>query len=426
MDNDNFANAARESLIRISKNGASVLPISEVQHSYLPVPPIYLQHCIGNIGIRTKSLFDIIGADGIGKTSLMFTMFGWFMQQNSPCLYIETEAKMMAPERIVRCLHTDRAMALKMFNAITSAQCFELTQAIETIEAWVATVRDPNSDTFVPLDIPVVVGLDTFSKLMAPKEAAGRMIYSDGSKSEGKVQELVGGSNFGHASIAQKWSRRLPNWLYANNVVLILNRHQNDKVDMSGGMAAAPLMTADAADSINRTSIGGRAFGQNAALQLILTRHKYASVKIRDENVKVGVDAKITVAKNSYGPTGRRCFYRVNQVPRKDTDTYQEPAISFAPYTAEWLEATQLLTMSHKNRNCFSVKELNLFDADTDEVYAAVHSDQSTLSMLGSRLGLGGYAMSDQTPKLVEPTEEEQKESEIPVEEGTEDANVQA
>lgn len=395
LDDADRANRVKESLIKLRKGDPSTVDtLASIRRELLHVPPIYFQAAINSYGLPLKTLIDVIGAEGIGKSTLMFTTMGWAMAAGSPCYYVETEGKMMDPSRIIRCLHPNRVTAKKMFDALNFDQAFELRQAVESIENWVKVCRDPKDPaTYVPHHIPLVVGLDTFSKLMAPKEAEGRQLYQDQSVSEGKEQELGGGSNFGHAKLAQSWSRRLPNWLTFNNVILILNRHQNDKVDMN---AMPSFLPADAMAGYNKTSIGGRAFSQNAALQLIITRFRYATAKQGQETVKIGVDAKISIAKNSYGPEGASCYYRLNYVYPGDTQEMQTPALSFAPYTPEWLMGRGILDVTSKNKNCFSCRELNLFDVDTTTFTEAVQASEELVKTIGSRLNLRGYELSDQ------------------------------
>ncbi len=394
LDDSGRADRVKESLIKLRKGDPSTVDtLANIRRELLHVPPIYFQSTINSFGLPLKTLIDVIGAYGIGKSTLMFTIFGWAMASGSPCYYVETEGKPMDPARILRCLHPNRAIARKMFDALNFDQQFELRQAVDSIEQWVKVCRDPKLDTFVPMHIPLVIGLDTFSKLMAPKEAEGRQLYADQSTSEGKEQELGAGSNFGHAKLAQQWSRRLPNWLTYNNVILILNRHQNDKVEMN---AAPSFLPADAMAALNNTSLGGRAFGQNAALQLIVTRFRYATAKRGAETVKIGVDAKITVAKNSYGPEGSSCYYRLNYEYPEDTEDVQSLALSFAHYTPEWLMSRGILDISSKNKNCYSCRELGIYDVDTTTFTNALQANAELVKTIGSRLCLRGYELSDQ------------------------------
>ena len=399
LGDDTFATRAKEALMKAKKSGTTVDSLTNVRRELLHVPPIYFQSTINSYGFQTKTLLDIIGAEGIGKTTLMFVIAGWSMLSGSPFFYVETEGKVIDEDRACRALNTDKVLAKKMFDRIAFDQCFELGQAIDSIYAWVKLVRDPKGDCYVPHHVPVVVGLDTFSKLMASSEAIGRQLYTDhtlkGKDADAKA--LGTGSNFGHAKIAQAWSRQLPNWLTMNNVLLILNRHQNDKVEMASKPGGS-MLSPDQIAGFNTTSIGGRAFSQNAALQLILSRFKFATKKVGDETIKIGVDCKITVSKNSYGANGPVCFYRINQLMDQDTDTTLQPALSFAPYTPEWLKNKGIFEISSKNKNCWSCRELGVFDVTTDEFVAKLQASEEALNTIGTRLRLKGYEIDDAAP----------------------------
>ena len=398
-----FASRTKEALMKAKKTGTTVDSLTSVRRELIRIPPIFFQATVNSYGFQTKTLVDIIGGEGIGKTTLMFMIAGWGMSVGSPFFYVETEGKVIDEDRACRALNTDKTLAKKMFDRIAFDQCFELGQAIESIDAWVRLVRDPKSDCYVPHHIPVIVGLDTFSKLMSASEATGRQLYTDHSlKGEaGKAKALGTGSNFGHAKIAQAWSRQLPNWLTMNNVLLILNRHQNDKVEMNAKPGGS-TMTPEQGAGFNTTSIGGRAFSQNAALQLILSRFKFASKTVKHgettETIKLGVDCKITVSKNSYGPNGPVCFYRINQLMDQDTDTTYQPAITFAPYTPDWLRGKGIFEITSKNKNCFSCRELSLFDVTAEEFADKLQANEEALNTIGTRLRLKGYEIDDTAP----------------------------
>ena len=137
---------------------------------------VYFQHTIGMRGLPHGTLVEIMGQDGIGKTSLIWTLAGYAMMQNSPFFLVESEAKPMDKNRVMRCLSSDKTIAKKMLDRVLVSCCTNLLDAVSEIEDWVDTQRQ---DIGVPLDIPLVCAIDTFSKMMAPKEAEGRAYYED-------------------------------------------------------------------------------------------------------------------------------------------------------------------------------------------------------------------------------------------------------
>lgn len=395
----------------LPSNATKLIPIQDFGFQYL-------MHSRGFLGGR---ILDIIGADGVGKSTLVFSILGWAMRHNIPSWYVETEGKPVVEERVVRCLHPDRKIAKQMFDALQFTQAFELTDAIDQIERWILTIRNPKSGAgHVPKEIPCIVVLDTFSKLMAPAEAVAYDFYKKGgatgneteeekaeakkeekAKGKGKPkggarqkkepakQELMGGSNMQHAKIAHKWCRRLPSLLTFNNCLLIIVRHQNDKVDMSGG--GGSFIPLEAMDSYNRTSIGGKAFNQSGAYQLILTKEKFEFAQIRGERKAVAQINKMQLAKNSYGPNRRILRYSVVMEPRRDTETHHEMALDFSTGLADILSQTGLVSVRIKSASNIAVKELSLDDATPQQVSEALHQRPDLVEDLGRRLQFAGY-----------------------------------
>lgn len=382
------------------------------KNKIIPLMDFGLQWALKSRGLPGGRILDIIGADGVGKSTLVFTILGWAMRHNSPGLVVESEGKPMDPDRVKRCLHPDPVIAQKMFAAISTEQAFELTDAIDKLERWVLAVRDPKSGAgHVPRDIPVVVVLDTFSKLMAPAESVAYDFYNKKLETEEspkdksakakagekkkrekqpEKQELMGGSNMQHAKIAHKWTRRLPSFLTYHNCVLIVVRHQNDKVDMSAG-GGGSFIPIEAQDAFNRVSIGGRAWNQSAAIQLILTREKMEFAQIRGERVAVARINRLKVSKNSYGYENRALRYSVMMVPRRDSESQQEMVLDFSPDLGDILARSGLLGVRVVNANSIAVKELGLDDATPQQVSAALHQRPDLVEDLGTRLGFFGY-----------------------------------
>jgi ABC-type dipeptide/oligopeptide/nickel transport system ATPase subunit len=395
----------------------------------IPLADFGMQYLLNSKGLIGGRILDIIGADGVGKSTLVFTMLGWAMRHNIPSWYIETEGKPVVKERVVRCLHPDRAIAEKMFEALQFTQAFELTDAIDQLERWILTIRNPASGAaHVPLEIPCIAVLDTFSKLMAPAEAVAYDFYKKGGatteeeapktaadkakakekgkpkgkfrqKKEATKQELDGGSNMQHAKIAHKWTRRLPSLLTFNNCLLIIVRHQNEKVDMSGG--GGSFIPLEVQDNFNRTSIGGKAFNQSCAYQLILSKEKFDFAQIRGERKAVAQINKMQLAKNSYGPNRRTLRYSVVMEPRYDTDTQHEMALDFSTGLPDVLSQTGLMSVRIKSASSIAVKELRLEDATPQQVSAALHQQPALVEDLGRRLQFAGYgSVNLETPEL--------------------------
>jgi len=408
-----FPSAVKEALAashnRLKTNpGVMYGALPSNQMLMLPIMDFGFQYLINGKGFLSGRVLDIIGPDGIGKTSLFFTICGWVIQHNIPCAHLETEGKPMDQERIIRCLHSDREIAAKIFSTLSFFQAFEIEDAADQLETWLRKIRDPNSgDAYVPMEIPAVIGLDTYSKLMNKAEAAGYHFYEE-AKKEGKkvgksvgkseksskaeeVQDLGGGSNFGHAKMAHAWTRRLPSFLTKYNAFFIIMRHQNDKINMmmGAGFGGGTFMSPEAKDSNNRVSIGGRAFHQSAAYQLIINREKYDWGQVRGERHKVRQFINISVGKASYGPV-RTLRGALTLIPRGDTETHQDLVLDFSVGLPDALMQTGL-KMRQKSLSEITVADLKLEDASPEEISEALHQRPDLMEDLGKRLGLLGY-----------------------------------
>lgn len=424
LGDDTFATTIKEGLLGVK--GISIIQTRNPREGLLKIPPFFLQCVLRTWGFLNGTMVDVLGGEGLGKTALMLTVGGWAMRQNSPFLLVETENKPifdLNASRTKRCLHSNRAKADIMLDRMGKVQAFEIKDAINAIETWAVTVRQK-----VPLHIPIVAALDTFSKLMGSSEAAAFAMYGDEDVDEKKIKELGGGSNFEAAKLAQAWCRRLPRFLKQHNMILFLARHQNDKVDMAqkfgggGGITLSP----EVADTLNKTSRGGRAFSQSAALQIILSKGRQATASVNGQNVKIGENIRMTVAKSSFGPSGVKCDYRLMQVARQDTEEYQEPVLNFAPHFPEWLLMNRLLTIQKKNLNCYSCKELGLMDVDTETFTTALENNEDLLCAIGNRLDMIGYTRDQLSPPVITPENASSEPEEVPQENSQEAADEPA
>lgn len=413
-----FGSAVKEALAESSgrlKAGSSVMfdALASNKTKLIPINDFGLQYLLNSKGFISGRIFDIIGTDGVGKSTLCFTMLGWAMRHNIPSLYVETEGKPMAKERVMRCLHPNRQLAEQMFEVLQFEEAYELTDAINKIERWVHAVRSPkaSADVRIPNEVPVVVVLDTFSKLMSPKESVGFDYYKSGGATGGEddekeaadkkkkkpgakkekkkeVMEIDSMSNMEHAKIAHRWCRRLPSFLVHNNCFLIIVRHQNEKVDMSGG--GGSFVPLEVVEGSNRTSIGGKAFGQSCAYQVVIASEKAEFAQIRGERKRVSQGAKIKVSKNSYGQGGRSLRYNVVLEPRRDTETEQEMSIDFSVGLPDVLSQTGMFAVRIKSANSVAVKELGVEDATPQDVSKALHQKPELMQDIGKRLGFEG------------------------------------
>ena len=394
LGDDDYASQVRETMLTLAakkKKISSVDLYENASKDHVELKNnLLFQEAIGMKGVPHGTLVELIGQDGIGKTSLVWTIAGYAMLQNSPFFLVESEAKPMDKNRVMRCLSDSRSTAKKMLDRVLISKCVSILDAVSEIENWVEVQRN---EIGVPIEVPLFCAIDTFSKLMAPKEAEGRNFYEGAKPSKSKTLEELGvGTNFEHAKYCQKWCRTLPSWLSKNNVILVIVSHQNQKVDMGFGGGSF------SSDAYNRTKIGGNAFNQNAALQLILTREGY----LIQNGEKIGTKVKATVAKNSYGPEGGVIKYELVSRPwLDDSEDYQQPALFFDNTTADWF-ATNGILNTKVERKRYTCEQLGAVSKTAHDFCKILYSDPDVVNQFGSSREILGYPVLDSSASHVE------------------------
>lgn len=364
--------------------------IADIRETMLPVGNFYLQWALGFYGIPEGCLIDIIGAEGIGKTTLTFQLLGWAMSAGCPAHYIECEGKQLPTRRVLRALHPDKATAKKMAKRMRKSRVNSLEHLEQEIYDYVnaargnITLKDAKT---IPLRVPLVVAVDPWSKLMNPDEAAGFYDYGDNMSDAKKKKYKAAGtaSNLGHAKWAHAFCRKLPYFLRKNNVILIFVHHQNDDIDMSGqGASRLPQIWKDLH---NKKKLGGRATNQNAAIQLILARGS----EIKDADKKVtGKEIHMLVDKNSFGPDKRQIKYELRTDSFYDTETTLEPAICFDNGMANWFADNKFLGTSLERKR-FTSETLGLTSVTSQQFCSAFDASPKIKMQLGEQLNIEGY-----------------------------------
>jgi RecA/RadA recombinase len=406
LESDSYVDQVKESMIAMASKRRKPSTIDEYANSdkeYLELKcMLNAQSALNMRGLPSSSLIEIIGGEGLGKSTLVMTLGGLAMEQGSPFYYIETENKPMAPARVKRSLHANKELAGRMFDRMLYSFCDNIVDTITNIEDWVKVCRTTQG---VPMHTPLVVAVDSWSKIMAPGEAVGRTLYSKttATKSDKKVakKDIEEGSNLEHSKYAHKWCRSLPTWLKQNNVILVIVSHRNQKVDMSGGGSFAK-----APEAFNKTKIGGQAFSQNAAVQLSLM--KIGAAK-RSDNV-VGVKIRCTVIKNSYGPTGPMFEYDIIQYPWLDTETHQQTSLWFDESVAHWMAREGILGVS-ETRKRFTCDELSLAGVEAHVFMQALRDNDAIREDIGCKLGLSGYSVPESSEKELAAVAEDEAKS---------------
>jgi RecA/RadA recombinase len=362
--------------------------MAEIQRSMVPFRHFYMQWALASYGLVEGCVMEIIGAEHLGKSTLCFWFMGGALEVGVPCALQETENKELTVEWSGRALSNDRAKAANMLKRIGVMKTFSLAQMDEQMVDWFEVRRGvrPSKARVVPLDTPMLMVVDSWSKMLSSAEAAGVYDYGDNLSAEKKrkAKDTGEASNFGHSKFAQAWTRKLPAFLNRHNGCIIMVSHQNDKVDMSGGSS---FMAADVGALYNKTKIGGRALNQNSAVQLIMA-HKGL---IKDaNNEKIGSTVRLRVAKNSYGPKERVFEYDLYHAGHDDTDTWLSPSIDFdRPMCDMFAEQGILQTTVERKR--YSSPILGITGATAREFSAAFHANTELKNEVGAMLGIRGY-----------------------------------
>lgn len=388
---DKFKIALDGAVSSRKNQSVSFKKMSEIQEGFaFPFRHFLLQYAVGQYGVPPQKIIDIIGAEGIGKSTLVMDMLGSAMDVGCPALYVECESKQIPAPRVMRALHPSITRSYKMLNRLRVEPVNSLDHMWQAIKDFVYIARGTkgNKDTpRVPMHVPIVIAVDPWSKLLNPDEAAGFYNYGDNMSDakKKKFKEISEGSNLGHAKWAHKWCRLLPAFLKQYNVVLIIVHHQNDKIDMGGG--GPSFMTPEASALYNKTRIGGKALHQNTALTLILSRRGLAKNGSGDVT---GNLISCRVAKNSLGHDNIKFYYELRTGYYNDTLTHMDPAINYNIGFATMCAEQKWMSTSVKGSK-FSSPVLGVTEVSADEFYEAFNANQEVKFNLGRQLGINGY-----------------------------------
>jgi len=362
-----------------------------VQRAMAPYRDISFQWLVGSRGITEGTLMEIIGPEGLGKTTLAFWLMGGAMLAGIPCAYQETEGKPITTEWALRALHSDRKIAQTMLDRIGVYNDVNVLSQMNTnMVDWAALLRGTRKSAdaqTVPKSTPILMVVDTMSKIMAPGEAAGVVDYGD-LMSEAKKRNKKGvneGSNLEHAKWHAAWCRRLPHFLAENNIILILISHQTTKVDMT----AKPGRSFGGSTSglFNKSKLGGSAINQNAAMQLILA---YKGLAKNSAGEKIGRYVKARCDKNSFGPTGRVMDWILQDEGLVDTAETVGQGLRFEETLANFMADNSYFgtTVSRKRYTCDKIKAEGVTAL---EFKALLDADEKATAELGALLNIRGY-----------------------------------
>ncbi len=364
---------------------------SELMLDRLPLRSIYFQWMINQRGL-VKGVTNLVAKDKLGKTSMVYNLFGGFMQGGHPCGMMYCEGKPLEGPWALRCLSTNKPMAKKMADRLQLFESSLLDEMSETLECWCKILRDPKEATYVPMSVAIVLAIDPLGRLATNAQAAGLSEYKGLSK-----QTAIEIGDKGH-----HWDR--PKWLHdwidrllllqkMYNLHLIAVEHQNEAGVAGGGAPVQSFIPQHTRELGHRTKRGGQALNQVTNLQLTFADRGF----VYSAGEKVARRITVRPYKNSYGPENRLCNYALSLEPGiSDTDSFLEPALRWDYTEVEWLAEQGLLgfrkTGSSLAQERFSSDELKFTQLSLVEA-AQVWREASPdlIEELGKSLEIPGY-----------------------------------
>lgn len=393
---DNAATQRTKDLMAKVGLGEGFSSSSQVARDYLPVPWLAMQYLIGRPGIPVNTITEVIGAEGVGKSSLTYALMGEFVANNIPCYYINSEPKALEPDWQLRLLGTDPARAMKIRDIINVQPLHSLEEMDEHLRAWVRIKRE---DEKLPLDVPLVVIVDSVSKLMNPEEFAAsglaRITPGDKRKPEGvgNISQKPGVT----AVWLHKWSRHMPKYMLKHNVTIICVSGQNQSMDTGGSAYIKP------SEKHNDTRVGGKSLSQNAALRFTVT---YKGAAKNGKNISCGKEVLLYCKKNSYGPSFREVQYtlyddRAENYKLDVPGVYHQQAIDMDVALANILVTFKAFGLS-LNKKRYSSAQLNVYEVSASELLAKIMSEQALFMELVRLLSIKGYESEESTEPATE------------------------
>ena len=156
LEDDSFSDQVKDTMLNLAskrKSASNVKSMSDLDRDYVDIDSVYMQCTLGMRGFPTGKLLEILGQDGVGKSSFIFTVAGEAMTKGSPFFYVETEGKPMDRERVKRCLSTDRGLADRLYERITIQTCDDIPSMVSALEDFVDVCRNQIG---VPKSTPLI------------------------------------------------------------------------------------------------------------------------------------------------------------------------------------------------------------------------------------------------------------------------------
>lgn len=367
---------------------------AEISRDYLPLPWPAMQYLIGRIGFPVNTLIEFIGQENTGKSSMVMSILANFVRYNIPCLYCNSEPKMLESTWIERLAGENVADGHKIMRVLeVSERLCTLDDMDKLIRKWVAWKRyeQPNP---VPKSVPLVCVVDTISKLLNPEEA--EVLLSQGKDKSTDVLKNnlddVSKKPGVTAKWLHAWTRAITPLLNKENVTIICVSGQNQNQN-----AGSSVFAQDGGASLNKTRIGGTAMNQSTCIQITITK---VGLWKDSKGDQIGDMIRARVVKNSYGPK-RSITYGMRNDKFSDSDGCKQQALDMDETFANILVDNSIFGLTC-TRKLYSSAELGLTQVRANVLVSKIMSDDDLMDKVGTALKIGGYEFVDEGDILID------------------------
>ena len=398
---DDFSNGISEALEVIenrSKGALKFMSAAQLRRTIIPTPSLAFQYMIGARGIRRSTITEFIADEGLGKTTLLFHLAGWFCPQGCLGQYIDVESKTPDPNRMKQSLHRNRKMADAILkrNMLTFSDAPTVAEITTLMPAWARSMRLKADEQPFTSGKPIFSLVDLWSMALTASEAAGGWIPTGAKakvaapakkgakpKAGAKLKKIEEGSKPDHAKASQEYFRRIKPVMSKLNWSMFITTQRNDRLDMGGGGTYAKP-----AARTNDTARGGKALKQGSALRITMTR--IGKWENKGDGPDHGHYLELHCLKNSYGWPGRSCIARVRTDQVGATEEKYAEAFSFAEADCNLLLERGIFGMK-LDGGLYSSEELEWHNLRPEDFFDRLHADPALIEKAGIMLGIPGY-----------------------------------
>lgn len=402
---DDAALKVQEQLLDMSKRRTtnprpgSFIPADKVKRKLLPHSHFLMQWLTDNYGYPSSGLINYVGDEQCGKTTKMLSDCAHIMlERNSPLLYLSCEGreKTMARDRMLRCMHTDPKIAIKLLHNIHIDYLQSVLQLQPKLTSWAKVQREgagsgKDATPGIPMDIPLLVIVDPFSRLLNVTESSGNIVWDGQGKEK---QHEVGTSKFnvGHAKFGQEFCRWLPSFVDTYNVLVFVAHARTTHIDMGGGGSYAAMNMSEWKKALmDYNFVGSKAFEALASMTFIITSKELIKHPITKK--VTGRRVRVRMKKQSHGIAERFASWEL-RMDHEDWDipgTYLDPAIQYGEGFCNMLKDEKQFGLRVGDDGLVTVPDLNLRGLTVQAVDGIMHAQPDTLEQLGRRLNISGY-----------------------------------